>query len=670
MSQIENYNVGNVTIERTPWSYTITTADHMELNGEWVRLHSALEVKSPPIKVPSISAVQMYNMATQAGLGLAETDMPLKLPLTDNAKTRVTWSSATSAGMHYIQLLSLIKDIDNRIDERKRTGDAILEALEHCIVQENLQDSPIVTHLLKLVKTTKEVRADVVLEQALRDLAGISEHEDVTQEVVLTALTRPIAQADAIYLEVAGNKGTQLHEILETALRYCIEQQLELTWPDAYLAEVYADLPPIYLDRAREGFILLRDTFGLTPKNIVGMECLLLDAEHRVAGTTDLLLDVDGSLVIVDWKSNGYMTEKITEQLAGYRIATHIVTENGVYVVNHPAHERELFATERDKELVEAAHSGNWKEISVIMESWGMLLANMPEDRDRVTIAGKELLLADTAWAIQLPRVGMGEELTEVNLWRCDVGLVQQNRIREVFAINRRIKELDAVVKGTIKVVNDASVMSMDALLDPSTPIPGKREIKQIRAERAKQELHEVNSSVLAGETNQIETEQIEHSLDSTLLNDTDTQPDSRTVTNRRSTTQRPAAQRRTGMRRGRTSQPPIAEPQLESNVPKQPHERSVATSNQVGRALSNRKASRAHNTGQSSRDERLDKVLKSYVAFGLKCENPSPEDVQAFKVYIAEHPGVEKTVLVDRWAQEYKKEAIQQSQNNRAIVI
>jgi ATP-dependent exoDNAse (exonuclease V) beta subunit len=177
------------------------------------------------------------------------------------------------------------------------------------------QQYPSVTTILKatpkseaLIAWSAKVEREMVLEEAahLYSLARRNKREITPSTFLLRLVKRlGVEKAHSKELRKAGQIGDQIHKLCEWSLR---AELLEQVGPS-----------PLIRDEAKwayDQFLRWKQSVALKP---VLVEAFVACNCHRIAGTVDLVAEVNGELSVCDWKSGKYVYPESWLQAAAYR---------------------------------------------------------------------------------------------------------------------------------------------------------------------------------------------------------------------------------------------------------------------------------------------------------------------------------------------------------------
>lgn len=151
------------------------------------------------------------------------------------------------------------------------------------------------------------------------------------------------------YVERAADAGTACHAMIEAHLK-----------GETFDASTYA---PDLLGLAENGFLKYLEWEGHHKVEAVQSELALVSEEHKYGGTIDMYCKLDGSLTLVDFKTNSTgVFDEMRHQVVAYR---KLLIENG-YPVNRIVIIRLGKSDQLDMEAVEV---GDWDL------HWSMFLA-------------------------------------------------------------------------------------------------------------------------------------------------------------------------------------------------------------------------------------------------------------------------------------------------------
>jgi len=289
----ERYEAAGHEIVRSAWSYEISDGPVLP-PGTYSRLHSgALELTRViageypgGVKIRQLKQDTVERVLRSFDIG---DDLA---PVGGSFEQPISWEAipgALLATADFTQLARrLDRDVETVTNEVSRAYDAAQSALKALAQRNQVPGS----QAAKVIANALGPFVEAV--NALSDAATLDDSPQQRFE--------RYAYAGKAYMSAAGERGTVVHALLESACREIrATREWHVDWETMHIEGAHdADI-----DAAKRGLELLGRWLKYNPNAILGVEVLAVHPHIGIAGSPDLIVRSpdDGSFTIVDWKT-------------------------------------------------------------------------------------------------------------------------------------------------------------------------------------------------------------------------------------------------------------------------------------------------------------------------------------------------------------------------------
>jgi hypothetical protein len=406
----ETLKVGRYEIERDELHYTIKsrTKEH-----RFSRFHAAIAALSTEIPIFYFKGDYGERLLDARAMprpdaNLSPLDIDVKLPYP------LTWGSAvagSATGMIFEAMLN-----DTFVRDKVARAD-LEELLVDCGIEIDDELRRAMDRYSPVKMFTSAVR------RYFRDIPRPQRGQKVSEYAAevgrKTAIQ--IGSVESNYMRRAGDVGTQIHAILEFVSIHCMTVK-DTEWPTNEVQFEFSSVNQDYIDRAELTWRATVSQLGFTGADILAVEPVIIlnHQSEGIAGAADLIVLINGQVVIVDWKTSRKVASRsdFVIQVATYSLASSILTHDGVAKLTHFDISRSDEIKESNERLHQFVLNGEMeaaKEEALYLED----LKN-EGDTDVVSVInmpdGNEYPMADYSIVVQVESL-----LNDTSLYKIDV---------------------------------------------------------------------------------------------------------------------------------------------------------------------------------------------------------------------------------------------------------
>ncbi len=332
MQRPEEFDVGRYSVQRDSNAYVISRGGKEK---RFTRFHSAVQALSEHIDIYYFKGSYSERLLDFNALPRPDADV-VPLEVDTKLSSPVTWGAAVAGSAAGMLVASMIRSMwRQELAQRKRIAaivdeypDDLLEEIED-LLDEVQNISPTASFAESLRGCFRGIPR---LRLSSKEVDGFA--SDVGPKVAMQ-----IAAVEGDYMRKAGEVGTKLHSILELVARNAVEMD-SIRWPATFIKAACKGVNADLIERARVTWETTIDRLGFTASQIVAIEPVIV-VNHQgeeIAGAADMILLIDGELVIVDWKTSRKITSRADYaiQVATYSLASRILCEDGDITIAHP----------------------------------------------------------------------------------------------------------------------------------------------------------------------------------------------------------------------------------------------------------------------------------------------------------------------------------------------
>jgi len=289
----ERYEVAGHQIVRNPWSYEIADGPVLP-PGKYSRLHAgALELTRiiageypGGVKIRNLKPDTVERVLRSFGIGndLVSVGGSLEEP--------IAWDAIPGALLATADFTQLARRLERDVDTITNEVSRAYEAAQHALKTLAQRDQIKGTQAAKVIADALSPFVEAV--NALSDAATL---DDTPQQRF-----ERYAYAGKTYMSAAGERGTNVHALLERA---CREIRATHEWRVDWESMRLEGADEADIAAAKRGIELLGRWLQYDPHAIVGVEVLAVHPHIGIAGSPDLIVrsPEDGTFTIVDWKT-------------------------------------------------------------------------------------------------------------------------------------------------------------------------------------------------------------------------------------------------------------------------------------------------------------------------------------------------------------------------------
>jgi hypothetical protein len=330
--QQEEFSVGKYRIKRDHNSYIIARGRREYM---FTRFHSAIQALSDNLDIYYFKGDYSRRLLAFESLPKNSDDLE---PLVVDTKLSapVTWGSAVAGSAAGMIFASIIKDVWRMERKTIKQIAALVDDMSDDTYDE----------VYELVSLMRDLSPTDLLARAIQD--RFNQTPEVTRtnagvnhfaKVVGAKAAIQIASVEGRYMRQAGSVGTIIHSILELVARNAMDVD-SIQWPMTLVKSAFVNIDDDLIERARITWISTVSKLKFRACDILAVEPIIIvnHSGEKIAGAADLVLLLNGEIVIVDWKTSRKMTSRADYaiQVATYSLASRILCDDGDIVVSHP----------------------------------------------------------------------------------------------------------------------------------------------------------------------------------------------------------------------------------------------------------------------------------------------------------------------------------------------